>query len=126
MKNSNLLLIIFVITSTAMYANAEYLHNYLAGSNRSVMKFLDNSRVGKMNIIRTHNQDINQAKSVFAKRTQTENTVKDITNVFFQIPNLKKLFKNFKILTPTPIFRLPLNCPKGKIWIDDKCVLYKW
>lgn len=126
MQNSILLLNIFVIVSTAMYANAEYLHNYLAGSNQTVMKISDNLRVGKINIIRSHNQDINQSKSVFAKTMQTENTGKDITNIFFKFPYLKKLFKNFKFPTPPPILSLPRSCPRGQIWISDKCVPFKW
>lgn len=123
MNISVLLLNVFIITSTAMYANAEFSHNYLAGSSQSVKQISDNLRVGKINIIRPHNQDIKiSGKATFTKRIPSENTGKDITNVFFKFPNLKDAFKNFKLVTPPSIFRIPRICSKGKIWLSNRCV----
>lgn len=123
MDVSVLMLNIFIITSTAMYADTEFSHNYLAGSSQSGMQITDNLRVGKIINIRSRNQDINnQAKAMLTKSIQTENTGKDITNVFFKFPNLRNPFKNFKIPPPPSIFHILRICPKGKIWLSNRCV----
>lgn len=107
--------------STVMYINAEHLHN-LACSTQSVRQILDNLRVGKINIVRSHNQDTNQGKAAFTKIIQTENTGKDITNVFFKLYKFKNPFKNFKFVIPPSILRPPQLCPKNMVWKINKCI----
>lgn len=116
MKMSILSLNIFIISLMVMYIHAKHLQN-LDDSSQLVTQISDDSRIDKMNIIRSHHENINQA--AFIKRKDDENNRKDEQNLRLIVK--RKYYKKFS-LTTEPYVSNPKACPKGTIWRMGKCV----